>query len=178
MPSSLDRCFPVSPGHLAPNTMDPWQNSQNTTPEHYVTSALLTRKLKGLAVQALKYHHPWFLSCVSNTFPAIETNKQNFSGNQKEKETFLYLCTDLGKKPPTLFSGHCFNNWQGHAIRIRHNIYSCCPPSLFFAIHFMPDSATQEKKKCFHHILSNCKNRNGLHYCPSQKTSSPSLDSH
>lgn len=111
--------------------MDPWQNSQNTTPEHYVTSALLTRKLKGLAVQALKYHHPWFLSCVSNTFPAIETNKQNFSGNQKEKETFLYLCTDLGKKPPTLFSGHCLTTGKVMLFELDTTFTVAVPPHSF-----------------------------------------------
>ena len=103
--------------------------------------------------------------------------QHNFSSNQKEKETSLYLCANLGIKPPTLFSGHCLTIRKIMLLKLDTTLWVAVPPLLFFAISFVPDSTTWEKKRCFHHILSHCKKRNSLHYCIAQKTSSACLDS-
>lgn len=85
--------FPASPGHLAPNTMNPWHKESLHTPQLSHNSSSINKGPQK-DWQCKRYN-------TSCHFQHI------FSSNQKEKETSLYLCADLGLEPPTLFSGRC-----------------------------------------------------------------------
>lgn len=103
--------------------MAPWHEEILTPLPQNITQQLYQQALRKTGSVRVK------------TLPSVSI--PNFSSNQKGRETFPYLCADLGINPPTLFS--VFNNWQHLSSQIRHNIQSCRAPSLFFALHFVPD---------------------------------------